>query len=507
VRRTISAVWLFWLLFAFTGQRPNVLSAQTAPQPQQGADVKLHDTLVFRIWVDRPPHSATERAREVAHALERAFDAGFNDVRVDVHADAHVVFVGDVPVVTLHESDARAVQSASLDVYTANVAAQMRSALQIERRRSDIAGTVFSISLVVFFAFVALVSSRRLGELASRARDAIIERPERIVPIRFNKLEVLGADSLRALLLSAVIIGRWALQVGLIYVWLALSLSRFELTRPYTDKLNHAMLEPLSALAQRALGALPIVILTFALAAVVFVLVRIVELFFKGAAHGREHVIRVPRDLMGAVSALIRMSIVVLALVFAGPIVSGDPEGVLARLGMGVLLGVSLALTPLFCSAACGGVLIFTRRLQVGRQIELGKLSGRITSIRLLDMVLRDSDGSELRVPHLRTLFTPLRVLAAERRRSVELAVSPRAEPGAVIALLMAALGDAGAPGDHAVELTDIDADAARYKVSVPARDARSASDLRLLLAQALVREQIALGRVSGAAHGGAEHD
>ena len=490
--RTFSAVrcvWL-WLAFAFAFS-PTELLAQSGQE--KAAEIKLHDTLVFSLSSDLPNRTAAERARAAAHALERAFDADFSEVKVVSSADARVVFAGDVPVIELHEDDARAAQSSSLDVYAALVAAQMRAAIQAERRRSDIAGTVFSISLVVFFGFVALVGSRRLSELASRARDEIMDRPERIVPIRFNKLEVLGADSLRALLLAAVIIGRWVLQVGVIYIWLVLSLSRFELTRPYTDKLNHSLIDPLSALAQRALGALPVFILAFALAAVVFVAVRIVELFFKGAT--REHFIWVPRELVGAVSALIRVAIVVLALIFAGPIASGDPEGVLARVGSSVLLGVSLALTPLFCSAACGGVLVFTRRLQVGKQIELGSLHGRIVNIRLLDVVLRDTEGGEIRVPHVRTLFMPLRVLGSEQRRSVELAISPQADPNKVIELFTAALAAPNSAADLTVELVHIDADAACYRVSVPGRDARSASDLRMLLVSALAREQIALGR------------
>jgi small-conductance mechanosensitive channel len=471
---------------------------------RKGYEVKLHDTQVFRLWVDRPWRTAPERARDAALALERAFDAGWNESRIDVHGDARVIFVGDVPVVELYEADAHAVRSASLDVYAANVAARVREALQIERRRSDIARTVFSISLVVFFAFVALVSSRRLADLANRARDVIIEHPERITPIRFNKVEVIGAESLRALLLAAVVIGRWVLLVGLVYVWLALSLSRFESTRPYTDKLNQALLEPLSALAQRSLGALPVVILLFVLSAVVFVAVRIVELFFKGK-HARDYVIWVPRDLIGAVSSLIRLGLVLLAVIFAGPIVSGDPQGVLARLGTGVLLGLALALTPLFCSAACGSVLIFTRRLQVGRQIEVGDVSGRIVNIRLLDTVLRDSDGTEVRVPHLRTLVTPLRVLIVDRRRVVELTVTTQVEPRAVIELLRSAASEASTADENQVELIDIDADAAVYRVTVPGRDARSTSELRLILVQALAREQIPLGRrskASGALHG-----
>jgi small conductance mechanosensitive channel len=495
VLKSFSAVLLFAI--AFSCAVPSLeLLAQPAPPGAQAkaSEVKLHETLVFSLSMDLPNQTAAQRARAAAHALERAFDAGFNEVKVVNSADVKVVFAGDVPVIELHDGDASAAQSASLDVYAAHVATQMRAAIQAERRRSDIAGTVFSISLVVFFGFVALVGSRRLSELARRSRDAIMEKPERIVPIRFNKLEVLGADSLRALLLAAVIIGRWVLQVGVIYIWLVLSLSRFEITRPYTDRLNHSLIEPLSALAQRALGALPVFVLMFALAAVVFVAVRIVELFFKGAT--REHFIWVPRELVGAVSALIRVAIVVLAVIFAGPIASGDPEGVLARLGSCVLLGVSLALTPLFCSAACGGVMIFTRRLQVGRQIELGSLQGRVVNIRLLDVVLRDGEGSEIRVPHVRALFTPLRVLGSERR-SVELAVSPKVEPAAIIELFTATLGASSTGAELLVELVHIDADAARYRVSVFGRDTRSASDLRLLLVGALTREEIPLGRSS----------
>jgi hypothetical protein len=488
VLRVLPLAWSIWWLLA-TG----LVSAQAE---RKGSEVKLHDTLVFRLWQDRPALPAAQRARNATRALQHAFDAGFNEVRVDSHGEVQVLFLGDVPIVELYEDDARAAESATLDVYAAKVAAQLRAALQTERRRSDIAGTVFSISLVVFFAFVALVSSRRLGELAGRSRDKIMERPESIVPIRINKVEVIGADSLRGLLLAATIIGRWVLQVAVVYVWLVLSLSRFERTRPYTEKLNNALIEPLSALAQRAFGALPVVVLTFALAAVVFVAVRIVELFFKGTT--REHVIFVPRDFVGALSALIRVTIVVLAVVFAGPIVSGDPEGVLARLGGAVVLGVALALTPLFCSAACGGVLIFTRRLQVGRQIELGSLSGRVVNIRLLDTVLRDNEGAEVRVPHVRTLFSPLRVLEAEPRRSVELSVSAQVEPAAVIELLHHAIHDQDALNDNLVELVHIDADSARYRVSVPVLDTRSASELRLILVQALVREKMPLGRAHG---------
>ena len=490
---------LVWLGLALGAALPGVHAQAPAESPPlrtgKGAEIKLHDASVLRLWADRPLQPVAVRARAASQALLQAFDAGYSEVRVDAHAEARVIFVGPVPVVELYDVDARAAESASLDVYSANVAARVRGALAAERRRSAIAGTVFSISLVVFFGFIALMGMRKLGELASRARDAILERPERIMPIRFNTVQVLGAGPLRALLLAAVLVGRWALQIGVVYLWLILSLSRFEVTRPYVGRLNQALIDPLSSLAQRALGALPIVVVTFALTAALFVLLRFVELFFVGVARGHERVLWLPRDLAGAASALLRLGIVLLAVVFAGPIVSGDPEGVLARLGHGVLLAVALALTPLFCAVAYGGVLVFSRRVGLGQQVELGGHRGRVVGVGLVDVLLRDVNGCEVRVPHLRSLFMPLRVLDTEPRTAVRVCVSPEIDPGAVIELLASALRTQGGVDDVRVELEHVDAEGACYRVSVPLRDERPASALRLALAQALHRERMPLGK------------
>jgi small-conductance mechanosensitive channel len=172
--------------------------------------------------------------------------------------------------------------------------------------------------------------------------------------------------------------------------------------------------------------------------------------------------------------------------------VSGDPEGVLARLGHGVLLGLALALTPLFCAIVCGGVLVFTRKVQVGRTIELGGQRGRVISVGLLDVLLRDAQGGEVRVPHLSSLLSPLRVLSAEPRASVSVTVSPEVDPAAVIELLASSLGGVD---PVLVELSHIDADGARYEVSVPLHDERTPAALRLTLVQALLRERMPLGR------------
>jgi hypothetical protein len=120
-------------------------------------------------------------------------------------------------------------------------------------------------------------------------------------------------------------------------------------------------------------------------------------------------------------------------------------------------------------------------------------LPKRVTSVGLLDVVLRDARGNEVRVPHLCALLQPMSVHAHDPRVSVELCVSSSALPATVVGVLLAALS--GEHDEPAAELLDIDADGARYHVSVASRSERRASELRLLLAEALAHANIPWGR------------
>lgn len=463
------------------------------PKPAPAADVKLHDAVVFKLSKDRKQLSAQQRARAASRALEQALDQANDQLRVAIQNDGRAIFAGDVPIVELYAEDADAAGDESLDVYVGRVATRIRDALAAERKRSDIAQTVFSISLVVFFGLIALYVLRRIGELVERAREFAVQHPERISAVRVSSVEVIGAGPLRAALMAALIVGRWVLWIGVVYVWLLLSLSRFDATRHYTSRLTSSLFGPLSELASRTFSALPLIVLALLFAIAVYVLLRFVELFFVSVKRGEARAAWLPRDLVGPASVVMRITIVLLAVVFAGPIVSGDPESILARAGTMVLLALALATTPLLATLALGALVLFSRRWHVGRWVELGSKRGEILEIGLLDTRLRDADGGEVRVPHFRMLVEPSRVQIDQSRLHVELCVSAQAALLEVKELLEKTALSFG----HSVkvELREVDADGARYRVSVVPGQAHTSSDLRLGLSLALAREGIAWGR------------
>jgi small-conductance mechanosensitive channel len=461
--------------------------------PPKAAVVKLHDAVVFELRRDRKQVTAQQRARAASRALEQALDRPAEQVRVVVQNEARAIFAGDVPVVQLYPEDAASAGEESLEIYAARIGTRIRDALSAERRRSDIAQTVFSISLVVFFGLIALYLLRWIGELAERAREYAVQNPEKIGAVRVSSVEVIGAGPLRAALMAALIIGRWVLWIGVVYIWLVLSLSRFDFTRPYVARLTGSIVAPFTEIAQRTIGALPQLVLALLFVIAVYVLVRFVELFFVGVQRGEARAAWLPRDLVEPASVVMRVVIVLLALVLAGPFVSGDPESVLARAGTVVLLAMALATTPLLATLALGALTIFSRRVRVGRFVELGGRRGHVTSVGLLDVRLRDADGAEVRVPHFRTLLDPSRVQPDDTRLRVELYVSAEAALLEVKELLeRTALGFG-----HSVlvELREVDADGARYHVSVVPGQTLTASDLRLGLSLAIAREGIAWGR------------
>jgi small-conductance mechanosensitive channel len=473
---------------------PSASAAPPEGAKPPAASAKIHDTVVFPLWVAQGGKTVEERVHAAGEAMERAVEtSGAEDVRVVVQGDTRVVYAGSIPIVVLYPEDAASAGYDSPETHAAAVAGRVRDAVRSEKKRSAIAGAVFSFSLLVFVGLVAFYVLQKIGEFFERARQWMLDNPDRITGIRIQSQEVVGPTALRGGALVTLIVGRFVAQIGVVYLWLVFALSLFESTRPYTQKLTGFVVTPLSDLTGRLAAWLPLAVVAVVSSVAVYVLLRFVQLFFEGIARRQTVIPWLPPDLAAPTSVLVRVGVVVFAIVFAAPIVTGDSEGTLARAGAIAVLALALSSTPLVASVIVGMLVVYGRRVRVGQHASIGRHSGRVVGVGLVDVRLVDADGCDVRVPHLLALVHPTTIAGVRPRVGVDIAVSPTLPPKDVQAVLLEA---ASVEGDRAsVELSFFDSEAAIYRVTVSVATDRTSGDVRLALVEALATAGFSLGR------------
>jgi small-conductance mechanosensitive channel len=474
---------------------PAAASSAQASTNAEGA-VRLHDRTVFTIHAPLGGQSAEARARAASQTLERLVEEReLPDVHTEEHAERIVVFGGTTPVIQLGAEDALAEGNESLSVHAAAVAAKVREALQSERQRKAIAETVFSVSLFAFSALIAILLLGKVRELAGKLQKWIAEHPDRLPSLRFHGIDLMRPAAFRGGISVALSGGRILSQLGIAYGWLLFASSLFESTRTYTERLTGFVLTPLSALIGRVGSALPmLVILAVAILATVL-LVRFVGLFFGSIGRGETTLGGLPRDLAVPTGALVRVGIVIVALMFAAPLITGADDGALARFGVATLVALGFASSPVLASIVAGIPAIYGRRVRLGDHVEMGGRRGRVVAISLLEVRLEDDLGCQIRVPHLTSLFSPTIVLGPSPLTVIDVVADAHVAQSLVRSIL---LSEARRFGTNVkVELLRLDAEGAHYRVSARAPLSQTDDDLATALASALAREEVALGRSS----------
>jgi len=472
-------------------------AASSAPSSANSeVSVRVHDRNVFTIRASLGGQSAEARARAASQTLERLVEEReLPDVHTEEHAERIVVFGGTTPIVQLAADDAIAEGDESLSVHAAAVAAKVREALQSERQRKAIAETVFSISLFAFSALIAILLLGKVRELAGKLQTWITQHPDRLPSLRFHGIDLVRPAAFRGGISVALSGGRILGQLGIAYGWLLFASSLFESTRTYTERLTGFVLTPLSALIGRVGSALPVLVILAVAVLVTVLLVRFVGLFFGSIGKGETTLGSLPRDLAVPTGALVRVAIVIIALLFAAPLITGADDGALARLGVATLVALGFASAPVLASIVAGIPAIYGRRVRVGDHIEIGGRTGRVVTVSLLEVRLEDDLGCHIRVPHLTSLLSPTRVLGQSPLTVVDVVADPLAAQSHVRSVLLAEARRFGT--SVKVELLKLDVEGAHYRVAAHGPLSEGDDDLATAIAAALAREEVALGRSS----------
>jgi small-conductance mechanosensitive channel len=437
--------------------------AQDKPTP--AVPVRVGETVVFSLTAPHEGQSPAARAQKAGAALSLAVqEPEMPEVRVERGPESATIFAGNTAIIELGADDVAQSGESSLDDYAAKTAANIRQALVSEQKRSRIAETVFSFSLVVFFALIAFYLIKKVASLAEKLGAWLEEHGDRFLRISVKNIELVRPAVLKSTALVLVGLAKWIGQFGIFYAWLVVVLSLFEATRDYTERLTGFVLSPLSLLMGRAAASLPLLVVAGFAALSVFILVRFTGLFLASVARRETALTWLPADLAAPASVLVRIAIVLAALVFAAPIVTGSDEGSLARTGAILLIAFGIAATPIFASVLCGAVVLFGRRLVVDEYVAVQNKLGRITAINLLELRLQTTDGTEQRIPHLLLLWSALERLGQAPRLSVEVTVAPGTVPLRVLEVLSAAGERIGK--NPSTEIVSVEPAGTRYRVT-----------------------------------------
>ncbi|HTS79595.1 MAG TPA: mechanosensitive ion channel domain-containing protein [Myxococcaceae bacterium] len=486
--KSCTPVLLVGLLLA--GAAPGA-GAEEPSASQPPAVVRLRDRPVLELRAPLGGRSPRIRAQDAGEALVHALEQpGPDTVRLEPREEAVALRVGTLLLLELGPEDARAAGTADLSLYAAATAQKIETALKAERRRVQIQDSVFSVSLAVFISLLAFLALQLVGRLGTQLQETLLSDRERVPALRLGSVEVASRRAVRGALHLGLRLGTRVVQVVVVYVWLLFLLSLFAATREYGSRLTGSVLRPSGALLARLGAALPMLVVAALLALVVALVVRTLRLFFDSIARGETHVRWISADLARPVGVLLRGALVVLAILFAAPLVTGGDSGALSWLAMAVLATLALGAVPLLASFAVGLPTVLGRTLKSGEMVELGGRQGQVREVTMLEVRLEDGEGAELRIPHLVAFLHPTRSLGAVERRMFEVVVASSEDQARVESVLLEAAGS-HASGAR-VELLTLDARGARWRVS------GIHPDLGQRVATALRDARIALGQPAG---------
>ncbi len=468
LRRAVGVLPLLALtsgLLLSAGSSSRAAEPPAAPSGEEVAYVRLRSHRLLPLSAPLGGQSAEVRARNATQALASALESpGPKTVRLDEADDRATLFVGAAPVLQLAAQDAAAAGDASLHVYASAAKATLEHALNAEARREALQNLVLRISSAVFLGLVAFLLIRKLGDLEAAAERWLDAQPQRAPAVRLGNVELASQTAVRGGLHVVLRFGKRVLQVVLVYIWLYTVLSFFQATRATGDRITGMLLEPLGRVFARLVGAIPQLLALGVLGLVLYLVLRAVGLFFGSVARGDTHLAWVPADLAKPTSTLLQAVLLILAVLFAAPVISGDAAGPFHGLAQAMLIGLAIACAPLFAAVVAGLPVVYGRGLRVGEVAEVGGKVGTVKEVDLLSVVLEDAAGRPVRIPHLVSLFQPTRVLGSAPLNRFEVAVGGSEDQTRVQSLLLHAAGS-HASGAR-VELTALDAAGAVYRVT-----------------------------------------
>ena len=473
---------------------PRAVGAQApAPPPPQPAAVRVHDHTALTFAAPDGARTPAQRAAEASENLAGVIDNEVpGDVLIELHQDSARVRIGDRVLFRLVPADAGA---AGLGEFAPRVQTSLENFLRTERQRARLQHGVLRTSLVVFFAVLGYLLLRLLLKaLATVEQRLTREKDHADLP---DDLRRLARGPWRSVALVALAALRLFACIAAALIFLLASLSLFESTQPWRDRLAAGVTEPFTAFLHRLGGALPnLMLLVLLLLVLRGAWQAITQAFVRAAATPAADGGIAPERVR--VLRLLARSALLLGAFLLLPLVIGGNGGLLASIGLVAAAAASLAFVPLAGTVVLGIWAQLNHQYRAGEWLRMRlpfgrELTGEVVSVDFTHVRLVPENGGDVRVPHLTLLFTPVVHLPAHRSLTVEIPVDRQTlSPADALRQLEAA---ARWVGEHhgletapVVKLLEITATQTRFSVGLPGARAQLSNELLLALIEATTR-------------------
>jgi len=218
--------------------------------------------------------------------------------------------------------------------------------------------------------------------------------------LRAIQAEVLSDDRIDRGLTAAIRFVRLVVIVLLLDLYLTYTLGLFPWTSGFARRLLPLAITPVMAVVRAFVAYLPNLFFVIVIAAVFYVFIKLVGLFFRQIAIGRVVFPDFPAEWADPTNKIVRVLLIAFGLVVAFPYLPASDSPAFA--GVSVFIGVlfSLASSSALSNMIAGIVLTYTSAFRVGERVKVGDAFGDIIETSLLVTRVRTIKNENITIPN-----------------------------------------------------------------------------------------------------------
>ncbi len=327
------------------------------------------------------------------------------------------IIAGNTVIMAITDGDARAAGKTRQQL-ALEVAQNIRQAVEGYRQNHSwrmILRGILKTALVTLLLVVALWLVRRL-------RLLFRSRIERQIQMSAN-LEKKSAWHLSVAYLGPVMLAvgtflRWVLILGLLQVYLTVTLGFYSSTREISLTATRWVSSQLESLAKSGFDYLPNLVIIAVIVLVTSYLIRLIRLVFSHIRKGDLKISGFYPDWAEPTDKLIRALVLVLALIVAFPYLPGAKSP--AFRGISIFLGVLLSLgsSSVVANTIAGVILTYMRSFLAGDWVQIGDNMGEVVERNLLVTRILTPKAEVITIPNSTVMSGAVKNYSTEANKS-----------------------------------------------------------------------------------------